>query len=460
MRSFINKNDLLKIDLMDYILETDQQLYDIKDIEENFAISVYMLRETIASLNIDLQNLFQFDWLLIEKGAIYQKYRVTRYHLYKLAQFYFNLSPLKLLLEKRVLTGTIPPYTTVQSEYGWSTSYFFAQKNQLTARVPVTDTFDFVQAAYAIYNYYDEKPEFSKRTNNISHEVIRFLIESELIDQEHLTQKTVLVKFYVTEILNNAVDDHEPTLLFTLGTQVALPDVISNLIGCDTHVFLAKLLEILDVYDFLLPSDSYAFIPALTDSMNRIAVGIQPLLSDFFPSASDATINDLSQNIALYSQRFSFKKQWFFKHEGIVNLSYFRDIYPSIFKLLPKVITIVNQEQTIVHTSERALFEFNLIGMLFDEITAANIDRVVINVNFTETQMTNQMIITMLRDHINHANVYFTQNLEAADIFLSDSIDDTLSGEQVIWKKPPTLSDWKALGELLVKVKKDESATF
>lgn len=128
MRTFVNKNDLLKIDLVAYILETDQQLYDMKDVEEKFAISGYMLRETVAAINLDIDNLFQFDWLMIEKGTIYQNYRVTRYHLYKLSQLYFNLSPLKLLLEKRVLTGAIPSYTTVQSEYGWSTSYFFAQK--------------------------------------------------------------------------------------------------------------------------------------------------------------------------------------------------------------------------------------------------------------------------------------------------------------------------------------------
>lgn len=117
----------------------------------------------------------------------------------------------------------------------------------------------------------------------------------------------------------------------------------------------------------------------------------------------------------------------------------------------------MNAAHTIVRSPEQELFEFNLIGMMFDQITAADIDRVIINVNFTETQMTNQMIISMLRGHINHANVYFTQNVSDADIFLSDAIDDTLVGEQVIWKKPPTLSDWRALGELLVKVKQHEA---
>ncbi|MFT9388951.1 MAG: hypothetical protein ABF587_04515 [Leuconostoc sp.] len=458
MRTFVNKNDLLKIDLVAYILETDQQLYDMKDVEEKFAISGYMLRETVAAINLDIDNLFQFDWLMIEKGTIYQNYRVTRYHLYKLSQLYFNLSPLKLLLEKRVLTGAIPSYTTVQSEYGWSTSYFFAQKNQLTELVPIAGKYDFIQAAYAIYTYFDDKPSFSKRASTISREVIRFLLDEALIDEEHLAQKTVLVNFFVTEILNHGdTNDFDVRLVFTIGAQVSLPNSISGLIGCDVHVFMAKLLEILDVYDFLLPNTNYSFLPEIDHEINQTKTRVHPILKKFFATLDVQTIETLSHRIAVYSQRFSYKQEWFFKHEGVINLNYFRDIYPSVFKLLPEIVEQVNAAHTIVRSPEQELFEFNLIGMMFDQITAADIDRVIINVNFTETQMTNQMIISMLRGHINHANVYFTQNVSDADIFLSDAIDDTLAGEQVIWKKPPTLSDWRALGELLVKVKQHEA---
>ena len=93
---------------------------------------------------------------------------------------------------------------------------------------------------------------------------------------------------------------------------------------------------------------------------------------------------------------------------------------------------------------------------MFNDIAAINLDKIEISVNFTATQMTNNMIITMLKSHINHASVYFTQNQTNADIYLSDTIDEKSRGEQVIWKKPPTLSDWRALGELIVKIKKNE----
>lgn len=48
--TFITKNDSLKMDLMNYFLETNQSLYTMKSIENNFALSTYMLRETNRSL--------------------------------------------------------------------------------------------------------------------------------------------------------------------------------------------------------------------------------------------------------------------------------------------------------------------------------------------------------------------------------------------------------------------------
>ena len=174
--SFINKNDLLKIELMNYVLETDQKFYETKTLEQEFAVSNYMLREILDSLNIDLHNILDSDWLLLQKGLVYPRYRVTRYHLYKMSQYYFNLSALKPLLETRVLTGSLPTYTTIQYDYGWSPSYFFSQKKILNGLVNDNDSYEFIQAGYVIYNYFDEKPIFSDRIKVIGQEMLKFLL--------------------------------------------------------------------------------------------------------------------------------------------------------------------------------------------------------------------------------------------------------------------------------------------
>lgn len=454
--TFITKHDSLKIDLMNYFLETDQSLYTMKSIENNFTLSTYMLRETIEALNIDINNLFKFDWLLIKKGIIYQKYRVSRYHLYKLSQFYFNLSPLKILLEKRSLSGSLPTYTSIQAEYGWSTSYFFTQKNILDNIIMDQNPFEFIQAGYAIYNYFDEKPSFSGRIKSISHAIIDFLLDTYLINDMNLQQKELLIDFYVSEMINNGryclTNVSEP-VIYTLQK---LPDSIALQVSGDPTIFLSKLLEVLDLFDFLQESNLYWFSPEIEDKILKAQQKITPLLSRYFKTLSFSKISLLGHQISKYSQRFSMKTQWFFRPEGVVNLKYFQDIYPSIFTLLPEIIKILNDQQTIIFDSRQNLFEFNLIGIMFNDIAAINLDKIEISVNFTATQMTNNMIITMLKSHINHASVYFTQNQTNADIYLSDTIDEKSRGEQVIWKKPPTLSDWRALGELIVKIKKNE----
>jgi len=35
-----------------------------------------------------------------------------------------------------------------------------------------------------------------------------------------------------------------------------------------------------------------------------------------------------------------------------------------------------------------------------------------------------------------------------------------VTGEQVIWKKPPIISDWKALGELIISIKQNGKKIF
>ncbi|WP_273710110.1 hypothetical protein [Leuconostoc mesenteroides] len=269
----------------------------------------------------------------------------------------------------------------------------------------------------------------------------------------NLQQKELLINFYVSEMINNGLTNYSEPVIYTLQK---LPYSIALQVSGDTTIFLSKLLEVLDLFDFLQESNLYWFSPEIEDKILKVQQKITPLLSRYFKTLSFSKISLLGHQISKYSQRFSMKTQWFFKPEGVVNLKYFQDIYPSIFTLLPEIIKILNDQQTIIFDSRQNLFEFNLIGIMFNDIAAINLDKIEISVNFTATQMTNNMIITMLKSHINHASVHFTQNQTNADIYLSDTIDEKSRGDQVIWKKPPTLSDWRAFGELIVKIKKNE----
>lgn len=458
---FLNKNDALKIELINYILENDFNSYDMRHLEIEFSISDYMLKETIDSLNVDLRNQLCFEWLFIEKGMVYQQYRMTRYHLYKIAKYYFSLSPLKIILEQRIIIGDFPKYTVMQAEYGWSASYFFAQRNQLISLVEDDNSFTYIQFVYASFTYFDSVPEFSRLVHRVSDEIFKFLLEKKLIDKRRYQHEKLLIEICVSEIINNGdtlFDNMKNQTKLSIQTAQRLPKTILSLIGNSKSNYLIVLLSMLDSFDFLNKSDHYSY--ANQKDMNQIHKTIYPLVSSFFNTFDDATIEELSMNIARYTQRFSMKSQWVFSLEGQVAISYFRDIFPSVVYFLETLVEQINKNGELIPSKYLNFYLFNIISIMYEEITTAKVDAVKINVSFSATELTNEMISSMLKNHINHASVSFIKNAKNADIYLSDTINDDVTGEQVIWKKPPIISDWKALGELIISIKQNGKKIF
>jgi len=458
---FLNKNDALKIDLINYILENDFNSYDMRQLETEFSISDYMLKETIDSLNIDLRNQLHFEWLFIEKGIVYQQYLMTRYHLYKIAKYYFSLSPLKIILEQRILIGDFPKYTAMQAEYGWSTSYFFSQRNQLINLVEDQSSFTYIQFVYTSFTYFDSVPNFSERVHNISNEILTFLFKKQLIDKRRYEHEKLLIEICVSEILNNEHNlfshaKSETNLL--IQTDQFLPKKILSLIGTSESNYLIVLLSVLDSFDFLNITDQYSYTNQ--KAINQIDKLIHPLVSSFFDTFDDETIDRLSMNIACYTQRFSQKSQWVFSLEGQVSISYFRDIFPSVVCFSERLVEQINKHGELILSKYLNFYLFNIISIMYEEITSSKVDAVKINVSFSATELTNEMISSMLKNHINHASVSFIKNTKNADIYLSDTINDDVTGEQVIWKKPPIISDWKALGELIISIKQNGKKIF
>lgn len=128
LNEFINKNDALKLKLLSTLLENKQTTFELRDLTNQFKVSDYLIRESLDSLNNDISFLFGFNWIELKRGIIYQTMTLTRYHLYQLSRYFFELSPIKLLLEQRLISGKMPNYNYMESEYGWNTSYFFIQK--------------------------------------------------------------------------------------------------------------------------------------------------------------------------------------------------------------------------------------------------------------------------------------------------------------------------------------------
>lgn len=456
---FINKNDLLKIDLINYILETESRAYEMRHLEKTFSISDYLLRETIDSLNLDLLNQLKFEWLFIDKGLVYQKCRIARYHLYKISQYYFALSPLKILLDKRLFTGSFPSYTAMQSEYGWSTSYFFAQKNKLTQAINAADNFPYIAFGYASYVYFDSVPEFNRFIRYTSQDLFDFLLSNKFIDENRSKQKQLLIALCVSEFINNRQDflntvSTKPSLL--VDTDLALPEKILLNIGASDGRFLTILVKILDTFSFLDKTPYCWFSVDSNTEICAIQNIILPKVSSFFDHMNDEEIQTLTYELAVYSQQFNCKSHWGFLLEGQVSITYFRDVFPSIVSLSEELIQEMNQAGYVINHDFQNLYIFNIISIMYQKIIASQIDIVKINVSFSANRLTNDMIISMLKTHINHAGVFFIKDVTNADIYLSDTINEDISGKQVIWKKPPTISDWKALGELIIKIKQHE----
>ncbi|MGO2916671.1 MAG: hypothetical protein ACTIC8_00575, partial [Leuconostoc falkenbergense] len=250
LNEFINKNDALKIKLLTTLLENKQNTYELRNLTNQFKVSDYLMRESLEALNSDINVLFGDDWMVLKRGIIYQKMTLTRYHVYRLSQYFFDLSPLKLLLDQRLISGSIPNYTFMQSEFGWSTSYFFIQKNTLSELIDLDSPEAVISAAFVIYDHYDAKPKFDHYILSASQAVSQFLVDKSYINTHGADKKRLLIAIFLNEITHNPdncrnIMQHEDK---HIHVDDGLPDDICQRLGIPlNNMVLSHLISALNI---------------------------------------------------------------------------------------------------------------------------------------------------------------------------------------------------------------------
>ncbi|TOZ04923.1 hypothetical protein [Leuconostoc pseudomesenteroides] len=459
LNEFINKNDALKLKLLSTLLENKQTTFELRDLTNQFKVSDYLIRESLDSLNNDISVLFGFNWIELKRGIIYQTMTLTRYHLYQLSRYFFELSPIKLLLEQRLISGKMPNYNYMESEYGWNTSYFFIQKNTLSTLIDLDSPEAVISAAFVIFNHYDTTPAFDHYVKTASQEVNQFLISQGYINAHGADKKRLLISIFLNELTHNQKicspiiqqeDQH-------IHVDDKIPNAISQHLAISEDNFvLSHLLSALNIFDLLEVSAPIAFTDYAQPILERLSTIIMPKLREHILSCTPQDAEKISQAAARYCLKFTTNNQWALISQENISTQYFQDIYPSIYYSVETMFPAINSPEEIIPAAYLNAFILNIISIIFYYIDITKIDNITIIVNFAGSPFTNHMIEAMLKDRISHASIKFITewSYEEGDIYLSDTPSDRIATPQVIWKKPPTISDWQALTELIIRLKK------
>lgn len=462
LNEFINKNDALKIKLLTTLLENKQNTYELRNLTNQFKVSDYLMRESLEALNSDINVLFGDDWMVLKRGIIYQKMTLTRYHVYRLSQYFFDLSPLKLLLDQRLISGSIPNYTFMQSEFGWSTSYFFIQKNTLSELIDLDSPEAVISAAFVIYDHYDAKPKFDHYILSASQAVSQFLVDKNYINTHGADKKRLLIAIFLNEITHNPdnfrnIMQHEDK---HIHVDDGLPDDICQRLGIPlNNMVLSHLISALNIFDLLEISAPISFTDYAQPIVDRLAAVIMPRLSHSKLNCTPEDAEKISHAMACYCLKFTTTNHWALLSQDNISTNYFQDIYPSIYYLIESFLPSINYPKEIVPPTYLNAAILNMISIIFYYLDITNVDAITISLNFSGSPFTNNMIEAILKDHISHASVHFVTEVldDSADIYLSDTLCDDVSKPQVIWKNPPTVSDWQSLAELIIRLKKNKN---
>ncbi|MFT8756749.1 hypothetical protein [Leuconostoc pseudomesenteroides] len=366
LNEFINKNDALKLKLLSTLLENKQNTFELRDLTNQFKASDYLIRESLDSLNSDISVLFGFNWIELKRGIIYQTMTLTRYHVYRLSRYFFELSPIKLL-EQRLISGKMPSYNYMESEYGWNTSYFFIQKNTLSTLIDLDSPETVISAAFVIFKYYDTTPAFDHYIKTASQEVNQFLISQGYINEHGADKKRLIISIFLNELTHNQkicspiiqqedqhihVDDKIPK---AISQHLAIPE--------DNFV-LSHLLSALNNFDLLEVSAPIAFTDYAQPILERLSTIIMPKLREHILSCTPQDAEKISQAAARYCLKFTTNNQWALISQENISTQYFQDIYPSIYYSVETMFPAINSPKEIIPATYLNAFILNIISII------------------------------------------------------------------------------------------------
>ncbi|MDU5337315.1 helix-turn-helix domain-containing protein [Enterococcus sp.] len=163
--------------------------------------------------------------------------------------------------------------------------------------------------------------------------------------------------------------------------------------------------------------------------------------------------NDIEefQNINRKWLIYHFKESTFITKGQI---RYFQEINPLLDEFIQEFIEKAELRSLFLSKQEKTKLYYDYLFFVITKIPIERLEKPLhICIDFSHGRVYNDYIRRMLSS-LQSMNIRYEQRLSTkTKLYLSDFAIDTLPCKQVIWKRPPTPGDWKALGDLLVGIR-------
>lgn len=135
-------------------------------------------------------------------------------------------------------------------------------------------------------------------------------------------------------------------------------------------------------------------------------------------------------------------------------IRYFQEINPLLDEFIQEFIEKAELRSLFLSKQEKTKLYYDYLFFVITKIPIERLEKPLhICIDFSHGRVYNDYIRRMLSS-LQSMNIRYEQRLSTkTKLYLSDFAIDTLPCKQVIWKRPPTPGDWKALGDLLVGIR-------
>lgn len=456
---FLDKNEQRNIDILQYMLDTDETIFELDILAEELNLSIYLLEKSITEINQDSLE-YDMDECFSQVGQyVYTQKGMSRDTLVFLLTHYFEQSAAKVFFDTLLTEGKIS-FSSPSISTRFSRANFFKQKHTFETNINYflsnrpTES-EWRSFFYAIYKFFNTSP-------SLPHKDIPHMIHRIYSEYSGAIPNTPIMKQQLTSLLTISLYRNQHNHLLTEKefwlksfepitqlNELLAPHVSADLTRESTFIaqrFLEEGLLTdkafntrLDIYDTRLWQNIY---DASMFSMAKI-------FSDTNTSEYLYLLNKITNTIYVEAQKFEFNDNLHFSSSEY----YFKSLYPLLHDNLEHLLNNVTRTHYLSQDRMNEIYFRVMSSILSSNLSIKSTDHVLICVAFSGGINTTRWIMQNITN-LNYLNVTLTKDLtDDVDIYISDTPIKNSPMQQVVWIKPPTPNDWFLLGELITKVK-------
>lgn len=473
---FLEKNEKLKVKILTFLESNSNQYFPMATLMDKLELSKFKLVNYVNDINNDLKNLTGFSKVKLEivnsnflrakhlssliVGSLRRAYLEKSNHfLYFQSLMYKNIS-IYDFSEKQFVSES-KAYAIQRELLGIIKHYRLTIKNgQL-----VGDEKDIRVTYFILHFFFFNGIKYPFSENNIGEDVYNQIYETFHLNLSP-TQAVKLRLFIAITCLrmlghNNVLLDENDEQELLNSEETQLYTVLSEHFKASKQALVAEskyLLVFLVAENYINIDDSY-YDKLKNGRVERMSQQFITLFckmlkvnfsgcSKSVETSLDALKSEINRihfkllNFNLYTDVFSVK----------VKGTYFAEVYPEYYEVIEKFLSsYIDREDMIVN--RKGLFFDYMLAILATVPTKMLQQKIHICVDFSRGSVYSDYIAQ---------NIHQFQSMNIAidkfptsetDIYISDFELVNVACEQLIWKEPPAIKDWRNLGNLLVKVR-------